>query len=130
MSVLVHSKHFPDVFTVFGLQSDLVGHSFFDLVHAKDVAKIKEQLSYSLAAPREKLGDAKTEVTLKTEAQQSSNRLCSGARRSFFCRMKCGTKGKKIKDDESNSSEPCIMNRRNKAKQVAAADRKQYVVGK
>ncbi|KAF4528149.1 hypothetical protein B566_EDAN016730, partial [Ephemera danica] len=49
-------------------QGDLLGQSWFDILHPKDVAKVKEQLSSS---------------------DLSVSRLCPGARRSFFCRMKC-----------------------------------------
>ncbi|KAM9317587.1 aryl hydrocarbon receptor nuclear translocator 2 isoform 2-T2 [Pholidichthys leucotaenia] len=71
-------------------QSEWFGSTLYDQVHPDDVDKLREQLSTSENSMTGRILDLKT-GTVKKEGQQSSMRMCMGSRRSFICRMRCGS---------------------------------------
>ncbi|XP_068591410.1 aryl hydrocarbon receptor nuclear translocator isoform X4 [Cebidichthys violaceus] len=83
-------------------QSEWLGSSLYDQLHPDDTEKLREQLSTAENNNTGRMLDLKT-GTVKKEGQQSSSRMSMGARRSFICRMRCG----------SCPVEPLSMNRLN-----------------
>uniref|UniRef100_A0AAX7SUW2 Aryl hydrocarbon receptor nuclear translocator 2 n=1 Tax=Astatotilapia calliptera TaxID=8154 RepID=A0AAX7SUW2_ASTCA len=71
-------------------QSEWFGSTLYEQVHPDDVDKLREQLSTSENSMTGRILDLKT-GTVKKEGQQSSMRMCMGSRRSFICRMRCGS---------------------------------------
>ncbi|XP_054903510.1 aryl hydrocarbon receptor nuclear translocator isoform X4 [Poeciliopsis prolifica] len=71
-------------------QSEWLGSSLYDQLHPDDTEKLREQLSTSENNNTGRMLDLKT-GTVKKESQQTSARMTMGARRSFICRMRCGT---------------------------------------
>ncbi|XP_061100635.1 aryl hydrocarbon receptor nuclear translocator 2 isoform X1 [Conger conger] len=71
-------------------QQEWFGSTLYEQVHPDDVDKLREQLSTSENSMTGRILDLKT-GTVKKEGQQSSMRMCMGSRRSFICRMRCGT---------------------------------------
>ncbi|KAM9487658.1 aryl hydrocarbon receptor nuclear translocator isoform 2-T4 [Clarias gariepinus] len=72
-------------------QSDWLGSSLYDQLHPDDKDKLREQLTTTENNNNNgRMLDLKT-GTVKKEGSQTTVRMSMGARRSFICRMRCGT---------------------------------------
>ncbi|XP_008321420.1 aryl hydrocarbon receptor nuclear translocator isoform X3 [Cynoglossus semilaevis] len=104
-------------------QSDWLGSSLYDQLHPDDTEKLREQLSTAENNNTGRMLDLKT-GTVKKENQQSTARMTMGARRSFICRMRCGTSVEPMASNRLNF----LRNRNRNGLGVAKEGEPQYVV--
>jgi len=99
--------------TLHFLPQELTGQSLFDILHPKDIAKIKEQLNSGDISTR--LVDSKTMLPVPEDMadSQSIGRLHPGARRMFLCRMKSKQQVNTILKEESDSPLSSNCNKNN-----------------
>ncbi|KAF5903955.1 aryl hydrocarbon receptor nuclear translocator-like isoform X3, partial [Clarias magur] len=91
-------------------QSDWLGSSLYDQLHPDDKDKLREQLSTTENNNSGRMLDLKT-GTVKKEGSQSTVRMSMGARRSFICRMRCGS----CPVEPMSMNRLCILKSRNRS---------------
>ena len=105
----------------------MVRSNLYELVHSKDVAMIKNQLS--LTATNGKKGevvDVNVAPVVK-ENVEKSGKLCPGAKRSFLCRMKRGAKLENFEKPHTIESSETSSNAR-KTKGNVPVDEKNHIL--
>ncbi|KAA0189654.1 hypothetical protein HAZT_HAZT002438 [Hyalella azteca] len=99
-------------------QCELLGSSWFDILHPKDLSKVKEQLSCGDISRRERLVDAKTLLPVHHSPNSSNSstcgnynsfppdltRLCPGSRRAFYARIRRPNSMQTTTDDAEDST--------------------------
>ncbi|KAF2356715.1 Myc-type basic helix-loop-helix (bHLH) domain [Trinorchestia longiramus] len=107
-------------------QCELLGLSWFDILHPKDLTKVKEQLSCGDISRRERLVDAKTLLPVHHSPNSSSSsscgnypslpqdltRLCPGSRRAFYARIRRPNAQKTPADDASDDASAMMGDKR------------------
>ena len=81
----------------------MIGFDFYELVHGKDVAMVKTQLSTTASESKEEKTDLKKPDVFKENIGNAEG-ISPGAKRSFLCRMKKGAKAEDIKNMATKAS--------------------------
>ncbi|XP_028410576.1 protein cycle-like isoform X2 [Dendronephthya gigantea] len=84
-------------------QANMIGFDFYELVHSKDVAMVKTQLSTTASEGKDEKSYIKKPDVVEESIGNAEN-LCPGAKRSFLCRMKKVTNAEDIKNMGTKST--------------------------